>query len=309
MNTLKENKRTGNQCISVTLEELMQLASYAKAFSLSALRIKKQLSGNHLSPLLGRGMEFVGSRRYQIQDDIRHIDWKTTARSGKTHTKLFSEEKEREVILCGDLSASMFFATQGVFKSVQAALMMSHLAWSAVKAGHRLGGVIYNDLHHNEYRPTRGQRGILPFLQGLVDSTMSRPNPSEASPTKMCQALEELERVASPGSLIVVVSDFRHLTADLHDRLIQLGRQSDLFLCMIFDPLEKSWPKQGTYSVGIGDKFLQINVSTKKKMESYHRQFLERRDKVKSLTNFGRIHFMECCTDQDCLEVLKEYFN
>lgn len=309
MNTLKKNKRTGTQCISVTLEELMQLSSYCRAFSLSALRIKKQLSGNQLSPLLGRGMEFVGSRRYQIHDDIRHIDWKTTARSGKTHTKLFSEEKEREVILCGDLSASMFFATQGVFKSVQAALIMSHLGWSAVKAGHRLGGVIFNDIKHEEYRPVRGQRGILPFLQGLVDGTMRCPNALESSAIKMNQAIEELERVASPGSLIVVVSDFRHFTADVRDRFTQLGRQSDLFLCMISDPLERNWPKQGSFSVGFGDKFLQLNVSAKKNMEDYHRQFIQRRENVKSLMNFGRIHFMECSTDQDCLEVLKEYFN
>ncbi|MCA1714226.1 MAG: DUF58 domain-containing protein, partial [Gammaproteobacteria bacterium] len=53
------------------------------------------VSGQALSPLRGRGMEYAESRAYALGDDARHIDWRLTARSGKPHTKLFQAERER----------------------------------------------------------------------------------------------------------------------------------------------------------------------------------------------------------------------
>ena len=40
-------------------------------------------------------MDFSEVRLYQPGDDIRSIDWKVTARTSKTHTKVFQEERER----------------------------------------------------------------------------------------------------------------------------------------------------------------------------------------------------------------------
>ena len=66
-------------------------------------------------------MEFDESRLYQAGDDVRNLDWRVTARTGEAHTKLFREERERAVLVWVDFQPSMFFATRGVFKSVQAA--------------------------------------------------------------------------------------------------------------------------------------------------------------------------------------------
>ena len=120
--------RTGVQRVSVLLPELLQLAQNGRMLSLAALRRTTPQAGQHVSQLLARGMEFAESRRYQSGDDIRNIDWRVTARTGKAHTKLFAAERERRVLLSVDMQSSMFFATQGVFKSVQAALMMGNIA-------------------------------------------------------------------------------------------------------------------------------------------------------------------------------------
>ena len=84
-------------------------------------------------------------RNYQPGDDIRTIDWRVTARTGSAHTKLFREERERPVLVVVDQRSSMFFGSSHCFKSVLAAQLASLLAWSALDAGDRVGGLVFNE--------------------------------------------------------------------------------------------------------------------------------------------------------------------
>lgn len=305
---ITQAKRTGSQCVSVTLPELLHLSKNAREFSLSALRVRSPQSGQHLSRLLGRGMEFAESRRYQSGDDIRNIDWRVTARTGKAHTKLFAVEKERQVLLCVDMRASMFFATRGVFKSVQASLTSAYIAWNAAQNGNRLGGIIFDDTSHCELRPTRGKNGVLRLLQQLVDKANISEKP-RGTIGSMEQAIANIEKVASPGSLVFVISDFRNMTPYAYDLLFQVSRHSDLCLGFVYDPLEVSLPKNGYYPVTDGNGELQLNTYDKASLEKYQRQFIERREKVKSLATHRHVHFIEFCTEDDCLDILRKHFS
>jgi len=309
---VKQLKRQGKQCVTVTLPELLQLSNGARQFTLSASRFNNAQSGSHLSRFLSRGMEFAECRRYQAGDDIRTIDWRVTARTGKPHTKLFSVEKERPVLLCVDMRSPMFFATQGVFKSVQAALITGYIAWNAVQTGNRLGGMIFNDATLFEYRPALGKRGVLPFLQGLAERAHFPSLKKGQTPGSMegmlNHAISNLRRVAAPGSLIFIVSDFRHFSSLSRDLLLQLSKHNDLCLCFAYDPLEATLPSNGSYPVTDGNIELQFNTNDKKRVEKYHRQFIERKANVKSLCNQRHIHFLECSTASDCFELLKMHF-
>ena len=76
-------------------------------------------SGSAKSPFRTRGLDFQEIRAYQQGDDIRQIDWKTTAKhGGKPYTKLYTDEKEQPVYFVCDLRGCMKFASRGVFKSV-----------------------------------------------------------------------------------------------------------------------------------------------------------------------------------------------
>lgn len=305
-----QQKRTGEQCVSVNLPELLQLSRNARQLSLSSLRVKSSQCGPHSSRLMGRGMEFAESRRYHAGDDIRTIDWRVTARTGKTHTKLFTAEKERQILLCVDMSSSMFFATQGVFKSVQAALMMGNISWNAVQAGNRMGGIIFDDASHFEFRPALGKRGVLPFLQQLAVSASFIPREkSSSSIAMMDNVLAGIKHVTSPGGMIFVVSDFRHFSSYARDLCIQLARHSDLCLCFIYDPLEAALPKNGLYPVTDGQRELQLNTFDRKNLERYQQKFLERRNAVASLESHRHIHFIECSTVDDNFDLLKKHFN
>lgn len=299
--------RIGDQCVSVSLAELLQLSGRAYRLSLSAYLVKNSRSDQQLSRLFGRGMEFSENRRYQAGDDSRAIDWKVTARTGKVHTKLFAEEKEREILLCADFRSPMFFATKGVFKSVQASLMIGTLAWSTAQAGNRLGGILFDNANHFEFRPIPGKRGIFPFLQKLAECAAfpSKEKTSDAVPS-MDHAIGRIAKVAKPGSLVFLVSDFRCFSSSARDQLIQLSTHCDLCLCMMYDPVETSLPMKGFYPVSDGIRQLELNTYDRKALEKYQNQFYERRKQVASIRNGRHVRFIECSTSEDCFHVLKE---
>ena len=76
--------------VQVDLRELVGLrAQVARLARLAQRRSADALSGAQQSPFRGRGMEYAESRLYAAGDDVRHIDWRVTARTGRPHTKLF----------------------------------------------------------------------------------------------------------------------------------------------------------------------------------------------------------------------------
>ena len=129
----------GDDIVRVKMSTLIGLNRDAASLPLISNAVRAQVAGGHLSAFRGRGMEYHESRPYQPGDDIRSIDWRVTARSGQTHTKVYREERERPVLLWLDLSNSMFFGTQVCFKSVLASKLAALLAWSSVQHGDRLG--------------------------------------------------------------------------------------------------------------------------------------------------------------------------
>ena len=84
---------------------------------IKAIQIRTQrlvtdaLAGDYESAFKGRGMEFEEVRAYIPGDDVRHIDWKVTARTGVPHVKEHREEREMTVMLLVDVSSSGAFGT------------------------------------------------------------------------------------------------------------------------------------------------------------------------------------------------------
>ncbi|MEJ1402066.1 MAG: DUF58 domain-containing protein, partial [Candidatus Sedimenticola sp. (ex Thyasira tokunagai)] len=103
--------------VHATLDELIRLRGNSRGLVLGAQRRSLSAqSGGYLSVYRGRGLEFDEVRAYQPGDDVRTIDWRVTARRGRTHTKLFREERERPVLLLADFHPGMYFGSRQQFK-------------------------------------------------------------------------------------------------------------------------------------------------------------------------------------------------
>ena len=158
----------------VELDDLIAMRFPARQLRLARRnRALSALAGPNKSNFRGRGIEFEEVRNYQPGDDIRSIDWRVTARTGSAHTKLFQEERERPVLVAVDQRSNMFFGSSHCFKSVLAAQLAGLLAWSALDAGDRVGGLVFNGATHRELRPRRSRKAVLALRAGIAEYNLA----------------------------------------------------------------------------------------------------------------------------------------
>ncbi|MCB1638333.1 MAG: DUF58 domain-containing protein, partial [Thiothrix sp.] len=229
---------------------------------------------------------------YQPGDDIRTIDWRVTARSGRVHTKVFQEERERPVLIWLDLRPAMFFATRGRFKSVLASEVAGLLVWKTIAQGDRAGGVVQSGSDYAEFKPARSRGAALNFMRHMAQFT--RREGREAGQGREQVALEDswrrLCRVAEQGAEVFVISDFREAEAQSLQQLARINRQAPVTLIAIRDPFEQVIPEQGSYRFtdGAGHS-LWVNLGLK----SWRERYLARgRQTSASLQEFARKHRM-----------------
>lgn len=126
--------------VYVSLAQLMALEFKARDLSFLARQPQGSiLAGNHASRLRGRGLNFDELRRYQPGDDLRHLDWRASLRTGKPVVRTFTEERDRPALIVVDQRMSMFFGSQRSFKSALAAELGALTAWMVFNAGDRVG--------------------------------------------------------------------------------------------------------------------------------------------------------------------------
>lgn len=234
---LRELGATG---ASLGIRELLYYRNKTMYMDLTPKKaIHAKMAGTYLARSKGRGMEFDEARHYQPGDDIRSIDWRVTARTGKTHTKLYREEKERPVFVLVDLSSSMYFGTRLLFKSVQAAHLAALIAWSAQKRGDRIGGLIFNQQQHREYKPFTRAKAVLTLLGGIEQHHQPDGTHGHMHLTDACA---RLRRLAHPGSKIFIISDFLQLDDASVRHIHHLTRHCEVTACVISDPFEHQLP-------------------------------------------------------------------
>lgn len=296
---------TGDDIVSVRQSTLIGLSRDAGSIPLISNSIKAHKSGGFLSAFRGRGMEFHESRLYQPGDDIRSIDWRVTARSGITHTKVYQEERERPVLLWVDLQQSMFFGTRNCFKSVLAAKLAALLAWSSVQHGDRLGGLIFSEQDHIELRPKRGKAAVLHFIQQLVEHKAWLRDKTAANNNTGLQALNRLRQVTRPGSLVVLISDFRFLDDSCRNHLAQLSRHNDVVLLFTHDPLEQALPPSGYYRLTDGESEIAIDSANTSSRQEYRQRFESHYQALEQLCNQLQLFLIDISTADDMLESLQ----
>ena len=295
--------------VRVTLADLLRLHAAGEALHLTVPRVRVAASGGHLSPYKGRGVEFDESRLYQPGDDLRTIDWRVTARTGKPHTKVFREERNRPVFVWLDLRRPMLFATRGAYKGVRGAEVAALIAWSAVGNGDRLGGLVFSEAEHHELRPALGRRAALRLFQKIAaDSFWDSQTRAAAPETDADRALVRLTRVARPGSLIFLISDFRRLGADAERHLRELAGHCDLVLVHVFDTVEAELPPPGRYRVVSAGRTLAIETSNDALRRKYRDRFAARVEALHSLARLPGIHLIECATHADARVLLAQQF-
>lgn len=289
--------------VYVTMEELVGLANAHCQLDLHAQRrALAAMAGSHRSAFRGRGIDFDEVRVYNPGDDVRSIDWRVTARTGRTHTKVFREERERPVYLLVDQRQSMFFGSKHAMKSVVAAKVAALLAWATREQGDRLGALVFNDLHSHESRPKEGKRGIQAFFRVLVqfNQWLGADMPAaRATRQPISQALQALAHVVRPGSLVFLISDFQHFDDICLQQLSLVKRHSDVIALAISDPLEKHLPPSGTYGFTDGNRSVRVDTTDKQFRKRFSLRFLQHQSDLRDQLNSLGIPLLDISTESD----------
>ena len=261
------------------IAELKELIALRRAAQTVCYRPEGRVRriGNHLSLMRGRGMDFAEVRNYQAGDEIRHMEWRVTARTGRPHVKLYQEERERPVVILTDFNPSMYFGTRLAFKSVVAARLAAVLAWTAIKQGDRIGGLLFSATNHHEFTPKGREIGVLPFLAALSQYTQERDNCAQSPAVKvLSQELLRLGRVTHPGSMVVLISDFYNMDKDCERHLSRIRAHNDVLVYHICDPLELTTPKPQQYAMTDGKQEILLDTTLKNVSQAYQNYCAQR---------------------------------
>ncbi len=300
--------------VSVSQAEMIRLAGPARVIALDVLRVNSLQTGAYVSHFRGRGMEFDESRPYQPGDDPRNIDWRVTARSSTAYTKLFREERERPVLVVVDLRRTMHFATQGAFKSVSASRAGALIAWAAHHRGDRLGGLVFGDKTHREIKPRLGRQAALRFVHDLVNhpdwhrdaGAPAAGAPAEDAEAPLTQAMAALRRVARPGSLVVILSDFIAFSRAAQSYLAGVARHNEVMAVFLSDPLERQLPPPGRYRLVSNLDEMAIDTHARGARADYEQAFATRCESLERFCQRYGVHLMPMSTEDDPVQSLQQ---
>ena len=311
----------GGSATQIKVSALINLRTLAMGLSLEPAHIRSERSGSYLSSYKGRGVEFAESRPYQAGDEVRYMDWRVTARTGKPHSKVFHEDRERAILVWVDLRRAMFFATRGTFKAVLAARAAALVAWGAALQGDRLGGLLFAEDCHREIRPFHGDRAVSRLVGLMAEFTpQNSPVIAEAQSTKNINTLEEsllrLRRVTRPGSHLFLFSDFIQLGEREKIQVAQLAQHNDVAMMFFYDRLEQALPPPGWYPFCKENKFLDVthsafyalNCDSAAQRRTYRNNFQDRYDDLNKFCRHHGILFVPCSTEENSVTQLQRHF-
>lgn len=198
-----------------------------KDLEIRALRlVSGRFMGEWASNMRGQGLEFRDLREYVIGDDVRRLDWKATARSGRPQLRQFTEERQQPIWLALDLSASM----DGK-KAELARQLLAVLGWAAVKQGDPFALMGFSDRVEFSRQPARGEAQLWASVEDVVGCV------PQSKQTNFAPVWEFFLKRLRARSTIVIVSDF---SSGLDKRMLSaLAMRHEVLAFQLSDPREE----------------------------------------------------------------------
>jgi len=236
------------------LDELLALRRHGAAMRRLLALDAERRDGTRASAYRNQGMDYAESRPYTAGDDVRRIDWRVTARTGRAHTKLFRPERGGDVVCLLDQRAPMRFGTRAAFKSVVAAHVAALAGWAAAAGGERFGA------HISGTRARHVPLGTAEGAATVLCSVLAAQEPGEEESLERLAALAAAE--APLGARFVLVCDLAEPEEALERAARSLRARGDLVLICVRDPLELRLPPPARYPLTDGREQLVLDTAS-----------------------------------------------
>ncbi|NOG49903.1 MAG: DUF58 domain-containing protein [Chloroflexi bacterium] len=200
--------------------------------------VDSSLIGAYRAAFRGRGVTFDSVRPYEPGDDVRHMDWKVSARIGEPHVKQFAAERDLSVMLVIDDSGSMRAGAPRSKREVAAELAAA-VAWIGGRAGDRVGALTVHSGGTTFVPARRGRNHVLRVIRAVLGQDASLLG------TDLTTALRMTVRAQRQRGIIFVLSDFLASAGDYQSALALAAAKHDVVACVVSEPLERAWPDAG----------------------------------------------------------------
>lgn len=294
-----------NSGLFVSLEELIEQRKYVGYLKhiASKLSLSNQ-AGDIKSAFKGRGIELEEIRNYTYGDDVRDMDWRVTAKKGTPYTKLYAEEKDREIYVALDLSPYMVFGTRKQLKSVSAAKIAGLLGWLSQENKDRFGCMIYDGAQNYFFKAKNHKSSLIAIFKKISEISQSILQ-SRAEKSNFAKQLKILQSSIKSQASVFVISDYNFMTEELKKTLAGMAKKAKVYLINVYDILEDIAPKAGEYMVAEGDKKLVFSSSAKSFQKEYKSYFEHKRAEVKEFALKFSCQYVEVRGDIEIYKQLK----
>lgn len=211
----------------------------------------------------GRGIEFAAIREYVPGDDIRQIEWNTTARRGTPFVKTFVEERDLAIMLAIDFSSSMNR------KRETTARLAAILTYLASENDDRIGCLGFSDHIEFYIPPTRSPSQADRILHLLLTQY------KEAKKTSLSNAINFLRTILKKHTILFLISDF--LDQRYEQALGALATKHEVVGIDIHDPIESALPTMAVfdaYDPETGKRILidGYDAAARREYEAFYKQ-------------------------------------
>lgn len=287
-------------------DELECLQSYILEQRDRRRAVSSLYNGPALSHHRGHGMELHDVRPYQSGDDIRHMDWRATARSSKPTTKVFLEERQHSLFLVVDRRPTMRFGTRGEIKAATAARAASIMAFTALAARERVSGLILeNTVAH--YPSARTLEGVWPLIQAAAAPLhITAPMTAASAHIHFKSIYEQLFRHAERDTTVCLISDFHDVYEQHRPALSWLAERFETLALRIIDPAEITMQDTGRMRIAspITGKVVVINTDDNDIRHRYNEKMARRATELQQIFSSAGIQFTTVHNDKDIFQQL-----
>jgi uncharacterized protein (DUF58 family) len=284
-------------------EYLKELQRTIRRVEIRSKRMASELfSGEYHSSFKGKGIEFSNVREYQYGDDVRSIDWNTSARKHELYVKIFTEERERSLLLVVDASASMLFGSREHSKKDLALEVSAVLAFSALQNNDKVGLLVFTDRVETYIPPRKGRHHVLIILEELF-----RLKPQSRT-TNINAALSFIRYTRRRQEIIFLLTDL--VDSDYEKGMKLLNTRHDFILVHISDPLDKALPLSGVLDLEDPETGLRFTVdaASRYEIERYRHEQSRQHEELRLRLRRMRIDSLFLDTDRSFIGDLNSFF-
>ncbi len=273
-----------------------------KRIEISSRRMMDDImTGGYKSKFRGQGVQFSEHRQYTPGDDIRHLDWKVSARSREPLIKQYEEERELNVFIIADFSASTDFGSVKNMKKDVVAELGAMIAYAASNSGDKVGVLFVTDRVRKTIELKKGKNHVLRIIRDLAAF------PTEAGGTGLKKALEETRRLLKHSGIVFILSDFK--AEGYENSLRQLSRKHDVVAVKIADRAESLLPDVGLINIqdpetGLAFDFRADSPGIRKLLKDSVDQF---ETKTKQIFNLAGVETLHVETSEEHAEKLVSF--